>query len=101
MTRHEHESRLMANLPMCSDDELRVIDRFVQRIHNARREYGPLRIKRDTRDYRHEAAAEAFDACFYLCLEDVRRGAELQEPRFEAAARVREAIASQKHKGPA
>lgn len=63
----------MANLPMCSDDELRVIDRFVQRIHNARREYGPLRIKRDTRDYRHEAAAEAFDACFYLCLEDVRR----------------------------
>lgn len=80
MIRTHHEGEVHRLLGECSDDEVKVIHVLLRRIHNARREYGPLRLKRDTRDMRHEAASEAFDALFYLCVEDVQRARPQEQP---------------------
>jgi len=84
--RTDHEGEIHRLLGECSDDEVRVIHAILRRVHRARREYGPLRLGTDARDFRHEAACEAFDAMFYVAIEDVRR--QRQEPLFPAASSV-------------
>ncbi len=103
MIRTDHEAEIARLLADCSDDEVRVVHAILRRVHRGRRQYGPLRLSRDPRDFRHEAACEAFDGLWYLAAEDVRR--TLQEPTpmspadadatidaAEAAARVRAAL---------
>lgn len=89
MIRTDHEGEIHRLLGECSDDEVRVVHAILRRVHRARREYGPLRLGTDARDFHHEAACEAFDALFYLAIEDVRR--QRQEPPFPVPPPVTDA----------
>lgn len=68
-----HEGEIGRFLAMMSDDEIAVVRTICHRIDQGRRTYGPLRLREDRRDYRHEAMEEALDLLFYLTADRVRR----------------------------
>ncbi len=57
-----------------SPDEKRVIEFIKARLEAGRKEYGPLEIKDDKRDFLQELAEELADALVYIGAEAVRRG---------------------------
>jgi len=73
VNREAIESDLRAVLAELGDDELRVVVLVAKRLAIGRTCYGPLDIKGDTRDWRHEASEELLDGCVYLAA-DVLRG---------------------------
>jgi hypothetical protein len=50
-------------------DELRVLERIAERLAMGRKQYGPLNIATDKRDWSEEARQEAFDLAVYLAVE--------------------------------
>jgi hypothetical protein len=62
---------ISSQLLSCSEDELRVLARMLERFVPAREDYGPLDVRRDRRDFGQEAADELADCLFYLCARDV------------------------------
>jgi hypothetical protein len=55
-----------------SPDELAVVAKVSQRMHEARGVYGALDLAKDTRDFKRETAAEAFDGMSYAAMQLVR-----------------------------
>lgn len=73
-------------LPAASHDELRLVDRVLQRLELGRSLYGPLDVSKP-RDWRKERFEERLDALVYdvageLALED-RARADLREHRLD------------------
>jgi hypothetical protein len=64
---------LAVTLDELGADELRVVLLVAQRLAVGRKAYGPLDIKGDRRDWRHEASEEALDCAVYLAAETLRR----------------------------
>jgi hypothetical protein len=64
---------LHATLAALGDDEVRVVALVAKRLAIGRKCYGPLDIKGDRRDWRHEASEELLDGCVYLAAETLRR----------------------------
>lgn len=54
-------------------DELRVLVAIAERLAMGRKQYGPLVIDRDSRDWRKEASEEALDLSVYLAIDLLRR----------------------------
>jgi hypothetical protein len=57
-----------------SRDEERVLNFIKERLDQGRREYGPLELKDDKRDFLMELAEELADALVYIGAEMARRG---------------------------
>ena len=53
-------------------DESRVVEAVAARLRMGARQYGPLDVEGDRRDWRHEAAEEALDLAAYLACELLR-----------------------------
>lgn len=83
---------IAARLPMCSLDELRVIDTILERVLKVGRDsYSPLDLARDERDWSAEAAAELADTLFYLAAREVAANdRRLERLRCEAADELRD-----------
>jgi hypothetical protein len=65
-------SSIAIRLPLCSLDELRVIDVILERVLKIGRDsYAPLDLARDERDWGAEAAAELADTLFYVAAREV------------------------------
>jgi hypothetical protein len=80
-------SSVAIRLPLCSFDELRVLDAILERILKVGREsYAPLDLARDERDWGREAADELADTLFYLAAREVAANdRRLERLRCEAA----------------
>ncbi len=61
--------------PDLGDDERRVLETIAARLRMGARQYGPLDIGGDARDWQREAAEELLDGCVYLACEAMRRKA--------------------------
>ena len=57
-----------------SRDEERVLKFIKERLDKGRRDYGPLELKNDDRDFLMELAEELADALVYIGAEMARRG---------------------------
>ena len=67
------DASLRATCAELGDDELRVVLLVAKRLGVGRSCYGPLDIKGDARNWRHEASEEALDCAVYLACETMRR----------------------------
>jgi hypothetical protein len=67
--------QVQSALPKCSHDELEAIALVVERVGQGRRQYGPLEMATDNRDWATEALEEAVDGLFYqaILLINIRR----------------------------
>jgi hypothetical protein len=83
-------SSIAIRLPLCSLDELRVIDVILERVLKVGRDsYAPLDLARDERDWGREAADELADALFYLAAREVAAtDRRLERLRCEAADEI-------------
>lgn len=73
-------------LPALGLDEMRVVERQIEKMLRARDQYGELHLDRDHRDFMTEAAEEHRDAVFYLLVDElVRNDQRLERLRCEAA----------------
>ena len=72
-SREALESELAAVLGQLGDDEARVVLLVARRLAMGRKAYGPLDIRGDRRNWRHEASEEALDCAVYLAAETLRR----------------------------
>lgn len=62
------EQKIIASLPQLSHDELRVFDVQLERMLKiGRKNYGPLVLASEQRDWRKEFSDEFSDALFYMC----------------------------------
>lgn len=84
MTRAEAEQAIADLVAHGSDDEVRVLGVIAHRLGEGHAAYGPLRVRRDPRDFRREAADEALDGMAYLAMALLR---DDDEPEAGAAAR--------------
>ena len=55
------------------EDEVRVLTAIARRLAMGRRQYGPLDVQGDRRDWKREAAEELLDGCVYLAAETMRQ----------------------------
>lgn len=53
-------------------DEVRVIERIVQRVRMGQRQYGPFKLATNPKDWKAEAAEELLDATVYLAAQSLR-----------------------------
>jgi|HubBroStandDraft_2_1064218.scaffolds.fasta_scaffold47142_4 hypothetical protein len=72
MSREALDRELDAACAELGDDEVRVVVLVAKRLAVGRKCYGPLDIKGDPRDWRHEASEELLDGCVYLAAETLR-----------------------------
>lgn len=78
MSQHTSEdlslwAKLYEHARQLHGDELRVLSTLAERLAMGRRQYGPLRIENDQRDWRKEAAEEALDLSVYLTIDLLKR----------------------------
>lgn len=66
------EAELVDIYRACNVDERTVLLTIARRLMVGRRQYGALDLATDRRNFRHEAAEEAFDGCVYLACELVK-----------------------------
>lgn len=78
---------LTRRLALASHDELRVIDRVLQRLELGRERYGLLVLARDRRDWRREQREELLDAMIYDVADELR-GEDLAIANLREAARA-------------
>ena len=55
-----------------NEDELAVLLAIAKRLAMGQKQYGPLAIKGDPRDFTHEAHEEFLDASVYLAIQTIR-----------------------------
>ena len=65
-------AQLPITFPDLGPDESRVVEAVAARLRMGARQYGPLDLATDRRDWRHEAAEEALDLAAYLACELLR-----------------------------
>lgn len=53
-------------------DELRVIQRVIERMQHGRKQYGALDIAGNSKDWRAEATEEFLDGAIYLAMQSIR-----------------------------
>ena len=56
------------------EDERRVLLVLAERLRRGMKQYGKLDIKRDRRDFQHEANEEFLDASVYLAVQTLKNG---------------------------
>lgn len=62
------------SFPDLGPDERRVLEVIAARLSMGARQYGPLDVPGDEREWRREAVEELLDGCVYLACEAMRRG---------------------------
>lgn len=73
MTREVFLLQMQTLAESAAPDELAVVAKVAERIHNARGYYGALELGRDDRSFETEAAAEAFDGMAYAAMALLRK----------------------------
>lgn len=69
----EPSAQIRISFPNLGADELRVVEAIAARLVMGARQYGPLDIDHDSRDWRAEAAEEMLDASVYLAAALIRK----------------------------
>ena len=69
----EADPQTALRFPELGADELRVVETVAARLRMGARQYGPLDVQGDRRDWRQEAAEELLDGCVYLACEAMRK----------------------------
>ncbi len=87
------ERAICARLPLCSPDELRVLDYVLSRLEIGRERYGALNLATDDRDFCEEERQEHADAVVYRGCNEIRRldrvNADLRELAGEELLKAR------------
>ena len=61
-------TRLIDTICKLNRDEMRVLLEIAERLLHGQRQYGPLELARDRRDWKREAHEEFLDAAVYLAI---------------------------------
>ena len=95
MNRHALMGELRGLIECATDDELRVVHTIVSRFMGlGRRNYGPLNLATDKRDFAKEMSEEAIDALIYWAAEVVQRAFYSTPPDAGSASPPQRALDS-------
>lgn len=67
-------TQLFVDVHGLEPDAIRVVERVVERLRLGQRQYGPLDLATNPRDWKAEAVEELLDATAYLAMQTLKDG---------------------------
>jgi hypothetical protein len=69
---HKPQRQLVVDVNGLEPDAIRVVERIIQRLLLGQKQYGPLDLATNPRDWRAEATEEFLDGAIYLAMQSCR-----------------------------